>query len=32
MALTTFTAAQVLTAAQLNAVQANDYNQTVSKI
>ena len=30
MALTTFTAAQVLTAAQLNAVQANDYNQTVS--
>ena len=30
MALTTFTAAQVLTAAQLNAVQANDYNQTVA--
>jgi hypothetical protein len=30
MALTTFTAGQVLTAAQLNAVQANDYNQTVS--
>ena len=30
MALTTFTAGQVLTAAQMNAVQANDYNQTVS--
>jgi hypothetical protein len=30
MALTTFTAGQVLTAAQVNAVQANDYNQTVS--
>jgi hypothetical protein len=30
MALTTFTLGQVLTAAQLNAVQANDYNQTVS--
>jgi hypothetical protein len=30
MALTTFTSGQVLTAAQLNAVQANDYNQTVS--
>ena len=30
MALTTFTAAQVLTAAQMNAVQGNDYNQTVS--
>jgi hypothetical protein len=30
MALTTFTPGQVLTAAQLNAVQANDYNQTVS--
>ena len=30
MALTTFTAGQVLTAAQLSAVQANDYNQTVS--
>ena len=30
MAITTFTAAQVLTAAQLNAVQGNDYNQTVS--
>jgi hypothetical protein len=30
MALTTFTTGQVLTAAQLNAVQANDYNQTVS--
>ena len=30
MAITTFTAAQVLTAAQMNAVQGNDYNQTVS--
>ena len=30
MALTTFTASQVLTAAQMNAVQGNDYNQTVS--
>ena len=30
MALTSFTLGQVLTAAQLNAVQANDYNQTVS--
>jgi hypothetical protein len=30
MALTTFTAAQVLTAAQMNAVQGNDYNQRVS--
>jgi len=30
MALTTFTSGQVLTAAQMNAVQANDYNQTVS--
>ena len=30
MALQTFTAAQVLTAAQMNALQANDYNQTVS--
>ena len=30
MAITTFTAAQVLTAAQMNALQGNDYNQTVS--
>lgn len=30
MAITTFTAAQVLTAAQMNAVQGNDFNQTVS--
>lgn len=30
MALTTFTSGQVLLASQLNAVQANDYNQTVS--
>ena len=30
MALTTFTSGQVLTAAQMNAVQSNDYNQTVS--
>ena len=30
MALTTFTSGQILTAAQMNAVQANDYNQTVS--
>jgi len=30
MALTTFTSGQVLTAAQMNALQANDYNQTVS--
>ncbi len=30
MAITTFTSGQVLTAAQMNAVQANDYNQTVS--
>lgn len=30
MALQTFTAAQVLTAAQMNTLQANDYNQTVS--
>ena len=30
MAITTFTAAQVLTAAQMNAVQSNDYNQTVN--
>ena len=30
MAITTFTAAQILTAAQMNAVQSNDYNQTVS--
>ena len=30
MAIQTFTAAQVLTAAQMNALQANDYNQTVS--
>ena len=30
MALQTFTAGQVLTAAQVNALQANDYNQTVS--
>ena len=30
MAITTFTAAQVLTAAQMNAVQSNDFNQTVS--
>ena len=32
MALTTFTSGQVLTAAQLNAVQANDYNQTVKNL
>ena len=30
MAITTFTSGQILTAAQMNAVQANDYNQTVS--
>lgn len=30
MAIQTFTAGQVLTAAQVNALQANDYNQTVS--
>jgi hypothetical protein len=30
MAIQTFTAAQVLTAAQMSALQANDYNQTVS--
>jgi len=30
MAIQTFTAAQVLTAAQMNALQANDYNQTVN--
>lgn len=30
MALQTFTAGQILTAAQVNALQANDYNQTVS--
>ena len=30
MAITTFTAAQILTAAQMNAVQSNDFNQTVS--
>ena len=30
MAIQTFTAAQVLTAAQMNALQGNDYNQTVS--
>jgi hypothetical protein len=30
MALQTFTAGQVLTAAQVTALQANDYNQTVS--
>lgn len=30
MALQTFTASQVLTAAQMNTLQANDYNQTVS--
>jgi hypothetical protein len=30
MALQTFTAGQVLTAVQVNALQANDYNQTVS--
>jgi hypothetical protein len=30
MALQTFTASQVLTAAQMTALQANDYNQTVS--
>ena len=30
MALQTFTAGQVLTAAQMNALQANDYNQTVN--
>lgn len=30
MAIQTFTAAQILTAAQMNALQENDYNQTVS--
>jgi len=30
MAIQTFTAAQVLTAAQMNTLQANDYNQTVA--
>ena len=30
MAIQTFTASQVLTAAQMNTLQANDYNQTVS--
>ncbi len=30
MAIQTFTSGQVLTAAQQNALQANDYNQTVS--
>jgi hypothetical protein len=30
MAITTFVASQILTAAQMNAVQGNDYNQTVS--
>ena len=30
MAIQTFTSGQVLTAAQVNALQANDYNQTVS--
>ena len=30
MAITTFTPGQILTAAQMNAVQGNDYNQTVS--
>lgn len=30
MAIQTFTASQVLTAAQMNSLQANDYNQTVS--
>lgn len=30
MAIETFTSGQVLTAAQVNALQANDYNQTVS--
>ena len=30
MAITTFTSGQILTAAQMNAVQGNDYNQTVS--
>ncbi len=30
MALQTFTAGQILTAAQMNSLQANDYNQTVS--
>ena len=30
MAIQTFTAAQILTAAQMNALQGNDYNQTVS--
>ena len=30
MAIQTFTAGQVLTAAQMNSLQANDYNQTVS--
>ena len=30
MALTTFVSGQILTAAQMNAVQANDYNQTVT--
>lgn len=30
MAIQTFTAGQILTAAQMNSLQANDYNQTVS--
>ena len=30
MAITTFVASQILTAAQMNAVQGNDFNQTVS--
>ena len=30
MAITTFVASQILTAAQMNAVQSNDFNQTVS--
>ena len=30
MAITTFTTGQILTAAQMNAVQSNDFNQTVS--
>ena len=30
MAITTFTSGQILTAAQMNAVQGNDFNQTVS--
>jgi hypothetical protein len=30
MAITTFTSGQILTAAQMNAVQSNDFNQTVN--